>query len=205
MVFLFVLMVILLLIIFSKIKIEIKNFKFTSKKFNFKHLSDNYIIELQILILSKIPILKINITRDKLQKLKDNDRIKNLQSKIGKFEENISLDIIKDLKTFDFQIKNLELQIDLGTDSTIFTSILIPAISTVISIFLARKKVPMKNQIFIVNPVYNNGNLVNIGLQGIFEVKMIHIIKVIYIINKKRRVEKNERTSNRRSYGYGYE
>ena len=208
MVFLFIFLaflILLALIVFSKIRIEISNLKFTSKKINCRHFNDNYAFQLKILILNEIPILKFNITKEKLEKIKLNERIKNLQSKLGKFEENLTLDSIKDLKYLDFQIKNFDLKVEIGTESTILTSILIPAISAVVSIFLASKKVPQKNQFFIVNPVYNNGNLVNIGLQGIFEIKVIHIIKVIYITNKKRRVEKNERTSNRGAYGYSYE
>ena len=82
---------------------------------------------------------------------------------------------------------------------------LIPIISTIISIILARKKIKTKNQNYQIKPVYNAGNLLNIEFNGIFELNLIHIIKVIYIINKKESVKKNDRTSNRRAYGYSYE
>ena len=58
---------------------------------------------------------------------------------------------------------------------------------------------------FNVTPIYNNPNLINIEFSGIFEIKMIHIINIIYILNKKEGVEKNDGTSNRRAYDYSYE
>ena len=62
-----------------------------------------------------------------------------------------------------------------------------------------------KEQNINIYPVYNYQNLLNIEFSGIFEIKMIHIINIIYILNKKEGVKKNERTSNRRSYDYSYE
>ena len=62
-----------------------------------------------------------------------------------------------------------------------------------------------KNQNFTIKPIYINQNLINILIDGIFEIKMIHIINIIYILNKKEGVKKYERTSNRRSYDYSYE
>ena len=57
------------------------------------------------------------------------------------------------------------------------------------------------------NPVYQNQNLVNLSVSGIFEVKLRHIINIIYILNRKEKkgVKKYERTSNRGSYDYSYE
>ena len=52
---------------------------------------------------------------------------------------------------------------------------------------------------------YINKNLLNIEISSIFQIKMIHIINTICIVNKKRKGDKNERTSNRRPYDYGYE
>ena len=54
-------------------------------------------------------------------------------------------------------------------------------------------------------PKYGDENFIDLQFNGIFEIKMIHIINTICIEKKKRRVEENERTSNRRSYDYSYE
>lgn len=235
MVFLFIFLIVTLLIIFSKISIEIRDLKFTSKKIIAKaiskkldtsnplndkfhnygtlkssHFNDDYNFQLTWYILSRVPIIRINITKIQIEKIMNKIEKSNIRSKINELEKNINKDVIEKLKHINLelkktQIKNLELKIDIGTDDTIFTTMLVPIISTIISLFLVKKRVKLTMQTFAVNPIYNNGNLVNISIQGIFHIKLIHIIKVIYIINKKRRVEKNERTSNRRTYGYGYE
>ena len=86
------------------------------------------------------------------------------------------------------------------------TALIIPIISTFIAMFLSQKvKKYNDNQKFLIQPVYINQNLINIEFSGIFQIKMMHIINTIFIVNKKRKGDKNERTSHRRSYDYGYE
>ena len=79
-VFLFILIVFLLLIIFSKIRIEVINFKFSSQWK--RHINKDYKVIIKLCILSKIPILKINITKTKLEKLKIKLKIKDIDLKI---------------------------------------------------------------------------------------------------------------------------
>ena len=57
-----------------------------------------------------------------------------------------------------------------------------------------------KNCFYDIKPIYKDKNLYEISLNCIIEVKMVHIINMIYKIVKKRRSDKNERTSNRRAY-----
>lgn len=86
---------------------------------------------------------------------------------------------------------------------------MVPTISTILSILIAKnqEEKPKKEikQYYKITPVYKNKNLINFCLEGIFELKMIHIITTICILKKKRRVGKHVRTSNRRSYDYSYE
>ena len=59
---------------------------------------------------------------------------------------------------------------------------------------------------YTIEPIYQNKNIYKIQFNCIIQVKMVHIINVIYIFLKKGRSDLNERTtSNRRSYGYSYE
>ena len=205
-VFLYILMalaIILILLIFSKIQIKIENFKFSSQLP--KHTNKEYKIIFKLYILSKIPILKIIITEEKIKKLKLKEKIKEMETKIIEKKDILNKNIIKSIKKVELTIKKLDLKIDLGTENAILTSILVPAISTVISIFISRKIKDYTRQKFIVNPIFTNKNLINIEITGIFELKMIHIINSIYVLNKKEGVEKYERTSNRRSYDNCYE
>lgn len=203
MVFLFALLIIILLIAFSKINIEIKNFKFTSQEK--RHINKNYMIVFKLLILNKIPILRINITKSKLEKIQLKERIKNIDVKV--LENNIKFDknLFKVIKNLGIDINKFDLKIELGTENATITAIIVPIISTVLSIFLQKKVENIENQKFIINPIFINKNLINIVFSGIFEIRMIHIINIIYILNKKKGVKKNERTSNRRSYDYSYE
>ena len=202
-VFLFILIVFLLLIIFSKIRIEVINFKFSSQWK--RHINKDYKVIIKLCILSKISILKINITKTKLEKLKIKEKIKDIDLKIIENRNKFDKDLIRAIKEINLDIDKINLNIELGTENASLTSIVVPAISTILAILLRQKIEKFENQIFIVKPIYINQNLINIVLSGIFEIKMIHIINIIYILNKKEGVKKYERTSNRRSYGYSYE
>ena len=130
--------------------------------------------------------------------------LKNEQHFIKPINEN-ELVNINDAKKLQMHIEKIKLKINFGTENTILTSFIVPIISTIWSIVLTKKRVKEEKQRLEINPIYNKGNLVNIVFEGIFEIKMIHIIKVICAKIKKRRVEKYERTSNRRAYDYSYE
>ena len=205
-VFLYIFMIIILLfilLIFSKIQIKIEDFKFSSQLP--KHTNKDYKIIFKLYILSKIPIFKLVITDEKIRKMNMKEKFRKMETKIIEKKEFLNKNIIESIKKVELMIKNIELKIDLGTESTILTSILVPIISTVISIFINQKIQDYNRQKFIVNPIFTNKNLINIEITSIFELKMIHIINSIYVLNKKEGVENYERTSNRRTYDNCYE
>lgn len=208
MVFLFLCIAIILLgiiLFFSKIRIEIINFRFNSQLR--RHINKDYKIIIKLKAFGLIPIFKINITKTKLERIRLKERIKNIDFDV--LEDNYKLDkrILKAMKNLNLSIKNINLHIDIGTENASLTSIIVAVISTVIAIVLRKKVKNFDNQIFIIKPIYQNQNLVNLFVSGIFEIKMSHIINIIYILNKKEKkgVKEYERTSHRRSYGYGYE
>lgn len=196
---------IILLLIFSKIRIQIINLSFSSEKKENRHLNQDYKILIYIYILGIIPILKINITKNKLERLKIKEKIEKVDFKLLKDTNNFDIDFIKAIKTIKLDIKKINLQITLGTENAFLTSMIVPALSTVISIILNRKIEDYNKQIFIINPIYKDKNIVNVLLSGIFELKMIHIINTICTLNIRRRVDKHVRASNRRAYDYSYE
>lgn len=205
MVFLFVLISIgffSIVLICSKIHIQIVNFKFSSEKP--RHINSNYQIIIKLLILRKIPLLKINITKTKLGKMKLKEKVQQMDwQKLQ--SSNFDKDMLRAIKELKLDVKNINLNVELGTENACFTSILVPAISTAISIWLGRKIKNYEDQIFIIKPVYLNQNLINVLISGIFELKMKHIISMIYMLNQKKGVKKYERTSNRGTYDYSYE
>ena len=198
-------MLISIILSFSKIRIQINNFRFQSQ--TKRHINKEYEIIIKLYILKVIPILKVNITKTKLEKLKLKEKIKDLDLKIIKNNQQFDKKALTAIKELNIGIKNIDLYVDIGTENASLTSIIVPIVSTVISFILHKKIKKFQNQVFTINPIYINQNLVNIYISGIFEIKMSHIINIIYILNKERKkgVNKNERTSNRRSYGYSYE
>ena len=204
MVFLFVFLVfILILLIFSKIQIQIDNLSFSSNRI--RHINKDYQIIIKLLVFSKIPIFKYNITKTKLEKLRLKEKVRNIDFKILKNRNKFDKKMLKATKKINISIKKIKLYIELGTENASLTSIIIPIVSTVIANIFYKKVENYKNQNFTIKPIYINQNLINILIDGIFEIKMIHIINIIYVLNKKEGVKKYERTSNRRSYDYSYE
>ena len=206
MVFLYIIgvvFIILIIFLFSKIQIKIENFKFTSE--TIRHINTDYKFVIKLYIFSKIPILKISITKKFLERLKLKEKMKTFEMDFIENKLKVDKDILKAMKKLDVNIKKLNLRIDLGTENASFTSILIPILSTVISMLLRNRIKDYKSQHYIINPIFTNQNLINIELSSIFEIKMIHIINIIYVLNKKEGVDKYERTSNRRAYDNCYE
>lgn len=200
MVFLFILGTIILLLTFSKIKIEIRNLIFTTM--DKPHIQPKYNIIIKWNILNKIPILKVTISNKKLKKWNIKEKI---DIKVIENENIFDKKIIEIIKHANIEYKRVNLKMEVGTENACLTSFLIPAISTSIAIWLRKKIKENEKQTFIIKPIYQNRNLINIYFSGIFEIKMIHIINIIYILNKKGRVKRHERTSNRRTYDYSYE
>ncbi len=208
MVFLFILITILLIgfiIFFSKIQIEIDNLKFCS--ISKRHLNKDYEIIVKLYVLGLFPILKIPITKTKLEKMKVKEKIKNIDFKAIEENPRLNKKIIETIKSIEFSIPKINLYIEIGTENASLTSIIVPTISAIIAIILRQKVKKVKNQKFIVQPIFQNQNLVNLSFEGIFEIKTSHIINIIYRFNKKEKegVKEYERTSNRGAYDYSYE
>lgn len=195
--------VICLLIVYSTIKIEIKDLDYVLPKKEKCHTEANYKIIVKLYILKFIRIFKISITEEKMKKKKINDFIQKLD--IVKDKNVFEVKLIDSLKRLNIKLEKMQLKVYLGTEDAAITAILIGIISTILGIILRNKTDNIENAKFEAIPIYQDKNLLKIYLDGIFKTNMIHIIYIIYILIKKRRVEKNVRTSNRRAYAYSDE
>ena len=211
MVFIFILLIFFILIIVimtSKIEIKIENLIITSQ--TKKHINDKYKIIIKMYFFNKIPIIKITLTENKLgkiyTKLKMKEKIRKLEEEIYINKDKFDLKLLNAIREFNKCIKivDLKLKIQLGTENAFLTSILVAIISSIMSITISKKAMREDKIFYNVEPIYNSQNLINIAISGIFQIKMIHIINTIYVLNKKGGIE-YERTSNRRSYDYSYE
>lgn len=198
----------LILIITVKVEVKIQNIKYNSEKVKGERLANNYQIIIKILTLEKIPIFRLKINKSKIEKINAKTHLKQkIKKEIQKQDiakaiemekkydlKKLILEVYKNIK---LETENINLKIDIGTENVVLTSFIIPIISTILAFTVKRN--------FEVQPIYQNKNIIKFELNGIFSVKMIHIIDTICILKKKRRVYKNERTSNRRTYDDCYE
>ena len=134
------------------------------------------------------------------------EKIRKLEEEIYINKDKFDLKLLNAIREFNKCIKivDFKLKIQLGTENAFLTSILVAIISSIMSITISKKAMREDKIFYNVEPIYNSQNLINIAISGIFQIKMIHIINTIYVLNKKGGIE-YERTSNRRSYDYSYE
>ena len=129
-----------------------------------------------------------------------------LENKVkDKTDIMIELKDVLNLNSLPLKIESFDIYLELGTENASLTAFLVPAIATILNIWLGRKVKDYNNQKTEIKPLFLNQNMINIVFSGIFKFKIIHIINIIYMLIKKGRVKKYERTSNRRSYAYRYE
>ena len=188
------------LLIFSTLKIEIKNLEYTLPK-KYRKLNNNYELNIKLYILKKIRIAKITINKDS----KINQKILDLEKRIGINKGSFDFRIVEALKKLNIKLEKFKLKLYLGTEDAAITAILIGIISSALGIFLRNKLSDENNTKFETIPIYNDINFLKIYFNCIFKTNLIHIIYIIYILNTKGKVDKNGRTSNRRAYAYSNE
>ena len=198
---LFLLLFLSLIILFSYIKIELKDAYIS----NIPEFHYNFKLNIKIYLFNKIKIFSIKIDSSKLRKSKLAQKIQN-KMKTEKIDLSFSdgLEIIKKSK---MELEFFKTNIKIGTEDIIFTSFIVTILSSLLGIGLAKaiKKYTENKFYYSILPVYGKNNMLDIDLNCIINVKLVHIIYVIYMFSKKRSEKKYERTSNRSSYDYSYE
>ena len=198
-----VLSIIIFLIYTIKIKIVFKSFIFNLPKSNSKTIDKNSEVRLKLYVLKKIKVMDIDLKKVNLKKDKIDEQIDKLKNKFLKEDNNINLEFVKHLKELDIRLENVDSKILFGLEDAALTGILVGVVASVLGILLNSQK--YKDVKYKINPVYENRNILNINFQGIIVLNFRNIINVLSNFKKKRRVKKNDRTSNRRSYVYSNE
>lgn len=182
-------LIIFLILISSKIQIDVKKFKYMTNK----NLIFN--IKIRLLAFMCIPIISISISSKKMEKFKRTQKYKKMQMKINQQIEKLKLKIIesrknikikdikKSLTSFEnikINIKKFKLNVIIGLEDVILTSFLIAFISTIISIFLKLSINNLDNKHYEVKPLYNlSEKKIMIDFQTLFELKVIDILYTI--------------------------
>ena len=195
----FLIIFFLLLILMSiNVKIEIENLKFIVPKINGRYTNKDSKILLKIYILKKIKIAEINLKKINL----NNEKFKNkIQSQIK--QEKFNINAINFFKNNNYILEKMNLKIIVGTEDAAITAIGVGIIASLISIFFHNKIFDINKQKYEVLPIYENKSILKIEFDGIFTFKIANIIGMAKYL--KRRVDKNDRTSNRRAYAYSNE
>lgn len=195
-----ILIFLVLLITFSTIRIQVENFEASNIE-NMKK-PKNYKIKIALYLFNKIKWIWIRLDYKKIQKISQKSKWNEVDIK-----KYVDVKDIKLVKKLSPKISFLNLKVKLGTFDILTTTYLVAILSTFISVLLPYtiKKYKKENYYYEILPVYSDKNLYEIKLNCIIEEKMVHIISIVYALLKKRRVDKNERTSNRRPYAYGHE
>ena len=192
--------------VLSTIRFKVEKFELNNLKNETLSISCNYKLVFSLYLFNKIKWISIKLNKDKVTKIYKKMKIDRFDFK--KLEQNFKFEDLKQLKTLDPKISYLNFLVKVGVEDTILTTFIIFVISTIISILLPYtiKKYEKDKYYYQILPLYINKNVYEIKLDCIIEVKMVHIINIIYVFLKKRRVDSNEqRASNRRTYGYSYE
>ena len=212
---LFLITLLFFLLLLSNIEIEINKFWFDSNNRKHEKLED-YLFYIRLKLLDRITWFKIKIDNKKIIKFKNSkffkDKLSEKLNRLGDIKNNVlknKKDILKinNLKELNIRIKQLEFDMQLCASNNIITSFSVAILASIISIFLARstKKKDRNKYQYRITPIYGYKPSLKIKLSCIIDIKIVHIINVIYMLIKKRSGESDERTSNRRTYVYSNE
>ena len=188
---LFIIILFAIIIWNSRLQLKIYNLDFsTARK---ERLSKDFEIYLGIVIFKKVEILRINLKKIKNKKMNLGTVLEKAQKLEGKNnKQEMVIKLIKGLKDFDFEIVKADLKVKIGLQDAALTAISVGIIAGILGIILKKQK-------FEILPVYQEKNILNIKLNGIFRVNLIHYIYKTILKGR----DKNERkSSNRKSYAY---
>lgn len=193
-----------ILIIASTLHIQIKNLSISNMQ---TKNNTKYAIIFSIYFANKIKYIWFNLNSKRAKKIYSKVQLEKIDLK--KFKKVFKLSDLKELTKLHLKISDLNLEMNIGTKSPLVTSFLVVTISNAISLLLPHLVNNLKDNKYFYNikPLYYNKELYKINLDCIIEIKMVHIINVIYYIFLKKGRRENERstTSNRKSYAYSHE
>ena len=197
------LITIITLIIASTLHIQIKNLSVSNME---PKNTNEYAIIFSLYLGNKIKLIWFRLNDKKVRKIYSKIQLEKLDFK--KFRKDFKVKYLKERPKLQPKISYLNLDANLGVISPVTTSFLVATIASIISIALPYLSKSLKKERYIYNikPLYYNKNLYKINLNCIIEIKMVHIINIIFIFIKKGR-KKNEQstTSDRKPYAYSYE
>ena len=181
----------------------------TTIKINLKYIDKDYKIIIKLYLLNKVRYAKIELNKEKLKEIYEKAKTKIKKVNYKKLEKEIYQDrkVIKNVvKKLKIELEYIDLDLKIGTEFILLTSVIIVTISTIFPIIANKfiKKYEKKKYKYKFTPIYNK-NDINLQLDCIISTKMVHIINVMISIIFEKGVFKNVRTSNTRFNDNCYE
>lgn len=148
----------------SKIGIDIENLIIDTE--TDQKINEDGKIYVYLLIFNKIKLFRTNVRNIPMKDVKF--ETSNFDIKIFK-NKDIKINYLELLKNINIDIKNIDLNVKIGTEDAGITAILVGTFAGILGIVIKKPK-------YQILPIYANKNLLKIHLDGIFTVYLKHYI-----------------------------
>lgn len=165
--FLFILVTFTILIIAihtSKIGIDIKNLIIDTDAE--EKINEDGKIYVYLLLFNKIKLFRKNVRNIPMKDVKF--ETSDFDIKIFK-NKDIKINYLKLIQNINIDIKNIDLNVNIGTEDAGITAILVGILAGILGIIIKKPK-------YQILPIYANRNLLKINLNGIFTIYLMHYI-----------------------------
>lgn len=165
--FLFILVIFTILIIAihtSKIGIDIKNLIIDTDAE--EKINEDGKIYVYLLLFNKIKLFRKNVRNIPMKDVKF--ETSDFDIKIFK-NKDIKINYLELIQNINIDIKNIDLNVKIGTEDAGITAILVGILAGTLGIIIKKPK-------YQILPIYANRNLLKINLNGIFTIYLMHYI-----------------------------
>lgn len=165
--FLFILVIFTILIIAihtSKIGIDIKNLIIDTDAE--EKINEDGKIYVYLLLFNKIKLFRKNVRNIPMKDVKV--ETSDFDIKIFK-NKDIKINYLELIQNINIDIKNIDLNVNIGTEDAGITAILVGILAGILGIIIKKPK-------YQILPIYANRNLLKINLNGIFTIYLMHYI-----------------------------
>ena len=165
--FLFILVIFTILMIAihtSKIGIDIENLIIDTDAE--EKINEDVKIYVYLLLFNKIKLFRKNVRSLPMKDVKF--ETSDFDIKIFK-NKDIKINYLELIQNINIDIKNIDLNVNIGTEDAGITAILVGILAGILGIIIKKPK-------YQILPIYANRNLLKINLNGIFTIYLMHYI-----------------------------
>ena len=165
--FLFILVIFTILMIAihtSKIGIDIENLIIDTDAE--EKINEDVKIYVYLLLFNKIKLFRKNVRSLPMKDVKF--ETSDFDIKIFK-NKDIKINYLELIQNINIDIKNIDLNVNIGTEDAGITAILVGILAGILGIIIKKPR-------YQILPIYANRNLLKINLNGIFTIYLIHYI-----------------------------